>query len=642
LALGVRINRTATPDELDPQSTSTNRQQGWTSMTGHDDEKKQVDVQRRQLVAGSLAIVSTASAGLLSGCGGGGSGPSAPAIELVSSQPANNATGVSNAASVALTFSSSVAVGAGAITITGPSGVVSTKMTTSGAVVTLVPASSLSPGGKYTVSVTTGITDAAGGSFAGSTFSFSTTPLALVSSTPTSGASGVGAAASIVLTFSETVTVGNGAITVTGPSGAAATTMVSNGATVTVYPLNALTSGQSYTVAVDSGVTDAAGNAFAGASIPFTVSTEAISLTAGALVSDSYNNYRWTPSPAPPWTVLSDLYNNGFRWLRMWVTTLSFPALRTTADWSTLPFQNSYWSCLEVSGAILSAAAAQGFSLHAVLFLSDQSASAGAQPLAAAWVGLTPAQLAVAVQQSATTTAAYYQSLGLNIDVFEIGNEIDFGICGIDLTTVPVPAGIDWTTDPSWMQANIWAPSATLLKAAITGVLSVYPNAKILLHIAGFGYSPGNLLTSAFFQSMVSLGVPFDIAGLSYPYLDAGNPVPQPYFAQADFLSALDAIAAVGKPVQIVEFDYPAASAGIPQTPSRSYPLTPAGQAQFVGDFAKAVNGRLERLWYWYPDYWPWTGQSGVTPDLSSSLYSAYATPRPAMAVFNQPPFATT
>jgi arabinogalactan endo-1,4-beta-galactosidase len=243
---------------------------------------------------------------------------------------------------------------------------------------------------------------------------------------------------------------------------------------------------------------------------------------------------------------------------------------------------------------------------------------------------------------TSTPRSLAISATGFSVRLYRI-TEIDFGLCGIQLgTTVPVPAGVDWTTDPAWMQANIWGAYAPLLQAAISGVQSVYPSAKILLHIAGFGYSPGNLLTSAFFQSMVNLGVSFDIAGLSYPYMTVSGPaLAQPYFAQADFLSALDSVAAIGKPVQIVEFNYPADSAGTIQTPSPTYPFTPAGQVQFVGDFAKAVNGRLERLWYWYPDYWPWTGQSGVTPDLSCSLYSAYATPRPAMAAFNQSPFTT-
>jgi len=469
------------------------------------------------------------------------------------------------------------------------------------------------------------------------------TPPTLMWMAPANGTTNAGVNSSITLVFSESVTVGSHAISVTGPSGAVAMTMTVSGANVTLTPVNLLSPGQKYTITITSGVKGAAGNAYTGSTASFTTTAQALALAAGALVSDSYYAYRWSSGPAQPWDVLQYLRRDGFRWLRMWVTTLSYPELRTTSDWSNLPWQDNYWACLEASGAILAAAAALGFRLQAVLFLSDQSSSAGGQPLAAAWIGLTPTQLAVAVQQSAANTASYYESLGLNIEVFEIGNEIDFGICGIQLgTTAPVPPGIDWTTDPGWMQSNVWGPCAPLLQAAINGVRSVYPNAKILLHIAGFGYSPGNLLTSAFFQSMVDLGVPFDIAGLSYPYMYAGNDVPQPYFAQADFLSALDSIANVGKPIQIVEFNYPAAPVGITKVPSPSYPFTPTGQANFVHDFAHAVNGRVESLWYWDADYYlGWPGADIPPALVSSGLFSAYDTPRPALAVFKQPPFAT-
>jgi arabinogalactan endo-1,4-beta-galactosidase len=508
-----------------------------------------IDTQRRQVVTASLAIVGTASTGLLAGCGGGSS----------------------------------------------------------------------SGGGGYV------------------------TPLTLMWMAPSNGATNASVDSSITLVFSESITVGRDAISVTGPTGAVTTSVTVSGANVTLTPVNPLSPGQRYTITITSGVKGAAGNAYTGSTTAFTTTAQALTLAAGALVSDSYYAYRWSSAPAQPWDVLQYLRRNGFRWLRMWVTTLSYPELRTTNDWSNLPWQDNYWACLEASGAILAAAAALGFRLKAVLFLSDQSAYAGKQPLAAAWLGLTPTQLAVAVQQSAAATASYYQSLGLNIEVFEIGSEIDFGMCGIGLgTTAPVPPGIDWTTDPGWMQTNVWGPCAPLLQAAINGVKSVYPSAKILLHIAGFGYSPGNLLTSSFFQSMVNLEVPFDIAGLSYPYMYAGNDVPQPYFAQADFLSALDSIAAMGKPIQIVEFNYPAAPAGITKTPSPSYPFTPAGQANFIQDLANAVNGRVERLWYWDADYYlGWPGADIPAAQVSSGLFSAYDTPRPALAVFKQPPFAT-
>jgi len=363
------------------------------------------------------------------------------------------------------------------------------------------------------------------------------TPLTLMWMAPANGATNAGVDSRITLVFSESVTVGSNAISVTGPSGTVATAMTVSGANVMLTPVNSLSPGQKYTIGITSGVKGGAGNAYTGSTASFGTKAQALSLAAGVMVSDSYYTYRFSTPPVRPWDVLQYLRGNGFRWLRMWVTTVSYPELRTTSDWSTLPMQNgNYWACLEASGAILAAAAALGFRLQAVLFLSDQAAHAGQQPLAAAWAGLTPTQLAAAVQESAAATASYYQSLGLNIEVFEIGNEIDFGVCGIYLgTTVPVPAGVDPVNTPSWMEGNIWGPSAPLLKAAISGVLSVYPNAKILLHIAGVGYSTGNIAAYSFFQSMVNLWVPFDIAGLSYPYMFSGGDVLQPYFAQADF-----------------------------------------------------------------------------------------------------------
>jgi arabinogalactan endo-1,4-beta-galactosidase len=518
-------------------------------MSSNKNHERDIDAQRRQVIAGSLAIVGTASTGLLAGCGSG-----------------------------------------------------------SGS------------GGRTNV-----------------------TPLTLMWVSPANGATNASVDTRITLVFSESVTVESNALTVSGPSGAVPTTMTVSGANITLTPVNPLSPSQKYTLTITSGVKGPAGNAYTGSTASFTTTAQALSLAAGAMVSDSYYTYRFSTPPVRPWDVLQYLRSNGFRWLRMWVTTLSSPELRTTSDWSTLLWRNEYWACLEASGAILAAAAALGFRLQAVLFLSDQSAHAGQQPLAAAWAGMTPTQLAAAVRESAATTASYYQSLGLNIEVFEIGNEIDFGVCGIYMgTTVPVPAGVDPVNTPSWMEENIWGPSAPLLRAAISGVLSVYPNAKILLHIAGFGYSTGNIAAYSFFQSMVNLGVPFDIAGLSYPYMFSGGDVPQPYFAQADFLSALDSIAAVGKPIQIVEFDYPAAPAGITKTPSPLYPFTPAGQANFVQDLANAVNGRVESLWYWGADNYPDSPNAANTPELvSSGLFSAYDAPRPALAVFKQPPFAT-
>src|SRR5262245_33752037 len=260
------------------------------------DESTDIDAQRRQVVAGSLAILGTASTGLLAGCAGGSSNDRhhhVTPLELLWISPSNDATNAS----------------------------VDTRVT---------------------------------------------------------------------LVFSEPVTVGSSAITMTGPSGAVATTLAVSGANVTLIPLNPLSPGQKYTLTITSGVKSAGGNAYGGSTASFTATAQAVSLGAGAMVCDSYYPYRWSDPPRRPWGVLPHLRRDGFRWLRMWVTTLSAPELRTTDDWSALGWRDEYWSCLEVSGAILAEAAALGFRLQAVLFLTDQAAHAGQQPLAAAWAGLTP------------------------------------------------------------------------------------------------------------------------------------------------------------------------------------------------------------------------------------------------------------
>lgn len=105
--------------------------------------------------------------------------------------------------------------------------------------------------------------------------------------------------------------------------------------------------------------------------------------------------------------------------------------------WSTLPLtggdyqrnsEPAWWSSREYTAQILREAAARGMRLDVFLFLSDREASAGAQNAPSAWRGLSVADTAVKVRESAFDTAKYFASQGLNVEVYEIGNEIDFGI----------------------------------------------------------------------------------------------------------------------------------------------------------------------------------------------------------------------
>lgn len=369
-------------------------------------------------------------------------------------------------------------------------------------------------------------------------------------------------------------------------------------------------------------------------SAPSTVTVKSgAPLDVGGIMMDSYLRRRWAPPGTNEFNALPSLYENGFRWIRVAVTTKSFPELRATKEWSTVPFRGEFWSSLEVSGALLRDAADNGLRLQAMLFLSDGPADAGRQARPAAWEGLSDTEVITRVERHGAEVAGYYKSLGLAIEVFEIGNELDFGVCGITLNKLQIPPGIDPVNNPAWLRDNLWVKGAPILQAAIRGVRSVYPDSKILLHVAGFGYSTDNTAASGFFQSMKDLGVPFDIAGLSLPYMFGGGPqLAQPYFAQSEFSHALDRIAATGKPIQIVEFSYPAEPAGATQTPAAAYPFSPEGQARYVQDFANAVRGRVQAIHYFYPDYY--SQFDPATPELGSAgLFGPSREPRQVLRV---------
>src|SRR5437667_4408144 len=80
--------------------------------------------------------------------------------------PANGATNASVDTRITLVLSESVTVGSNAISVTGPSGAVTTTVTVSGANVTLTPVNPLSPGRKYTITITSCVKGAAGNAYA--------------------------------------------------------------------------------------------------------------------------------------------------------------------------------------------------------------------------------------------------------------------------------------------------------------------------------------------------------------------------------------------------------------------------------------------------------------------------------------------
>jgi len=200
--------------------------------------------------------------------------------------PENNAIGVAASTDVTATFNEPVqGVTGTSFTLTNGSTAVSATVTSdSTTVARLHPDSPLADGTTYTATLTNAITDNAGNHFAGATWTFTTaapgdtTPPTVTNTIPKSNATGVSRTNNITAAFSETVTnVTTSTFTLKPTSGganvSAKVTFNSTGGRWVLNPDVTLDPTTSYTATITNGVTDLAGNPFAGITWTFTTGT---------------------------------------------------------------------------------------------------------------------------------------------------------------------------------------------------------------------------------------------------------------------------------------------------------------------------------------------------------------------------------
>ncbi len=334
------------------------------------------------------------------------------------------------------------------------------------------------------------------------------------------------------------------------------------------------------------------------------------------------------------------LRTNGMEWVRVGVLTTSSSYLSNTpaAQWSSLPWRDEYWSSLEYAEEILKQAKTNGLRLNLFFFLSDQPAYGGGHQNAPTdWAGLSVTDTATLVSNYTYTTTLYFLNRGLNIELCDIGNEIEAGILNfVPDQRIYRPPGVDIHTDMNYMSNNVWNIEATLLKAAIGGVKRANSSAGIVLHSSGIGISPDNIFVKSFFRTMVSYGVPFDYAAFSLPYPTSGwflDAYPAGCWFQ-QLKDLVDTMAAINKPVILSEGAYPKATTGIYGGPIRDYSYTADGQAAWVRDLLRFCSSttNIVGFHYFYPEYFPGMAPPGQVDNLvSSGLFSGDGVPGPAL-----------
>ena len=198
-----------------------------------------------------------------------------PTPAVISTIPANGATGVPLSQVVSATFNeamkcTTLASPATTFTLTGPGATpITGAVSCAGAVATFTPGASLTVNTVYTATISTGAQDLAGRAMASNyVWSFLTlpapTPPTVISTVPVNGATGVAINKALSATFSvamDPATIDALTFTVTGPGGTAVTgvvTYVPAGSVATFTPAANLATSTLYTATITTGAEDLA------------------------------------------------------------------------------------------------------------------------------------------------------------------------------------------------------------------------------------------------------------------------------------------------------------------------------------------------------------------------------------------------
>lgn len=269
---------------------------------------------------------------------------------------------------------------------------------------------------------------------------------------------------------------------------------------------------------------------------------------------------------------------------------------------------------------------AAGLEPYLVIFLSEDWADLMKQPAPAIWKDLEIPARAEAIATYSRDIVRHFRKEGLRSHLYEIGNEIDYGICG-------VYPGKNTRKTPESLSREHWPNAAELIKASQRGVREADPEAKFLLHIAHWWDAH---FCVEFFRFMLGKGVQIDYAGLSYfPSSNIGGSLEMAQFGEV--VTRLHA--ATGLPVIVPETAYPSTDAFTGQF-SRwkkdvpGYPLTPEGQHRWLADFLAfaAHHPAIAAVYYWSPE---WCGE-GMWK--AFALFDPKGLSQPAWQAFARPP----
>jgi hypothetical protein len=199
-----------------------------------------------------------------------GANPDTTPPTVLSTSPANSATGIAVNAAVTAAFSETMTTSTvSTATFTLNNGVTG-AVTYSGTTATFTPSSNLAYSTTYTATIATGVEDAAGNAMVTPyTWTFTTganpdtIPPTVLSTSPANNATGIAVNAAVTATFRETMTTSTVSTATFTLNNGVTGAVTYSGTTATFTPLSNLAYSTAYTATITTAVKDAAGNSMA-------------------------------------------------------------------------------------------------------------------------------------------------------------------------------------------------------------------------------------------------------------------------------------------------------------------------------------------------------------------------------------------
>lgn len=278
-----------------------------------------------------------------------------------------------------------------------------------------------------------------------------------------------------------------------------------------------------------------------------------------------------------------------------------------------------------------------GMWIQPTILLSDSWADLYKQPMPKLWELLPLEERLKHTRSYILRVVEGLKHLEESCAYYQIGNEIDYGICGIF-------AGSNYKRkrkDTKWLRDHIWHHEAIILKEAI-GALKSRCGIPVALHL---GKTWDLDLLESFLSAMEAFDVRHEVLCFSFYPAIAG--------LDLDHLKKLKLLVKDrNKMISIAEYAYPCSvSRGqfwFMNKPSPGYPITLEGQANWIRDFLTHCR-KLEFLgaFYWSPELYIAKEPSGIKspPDMPlgfgwgpMSLFHENGLARPSVNSFERGP----